>query len=505
MSSKIIDDLKRSAKLPSPPGMALQVLRLCQDDDVSIGALADTLATDPALSLRLLKYANSALFGAGREVTSIRDAVLMMGLRSVRVMALSFSLVSTSDPRACKTFDFDRFWVHSVARAAAARYLATRLRLVSPDEAFSTALVSHVGKLAFAVGMTETYPAVLQVAGGTLGRTERHEAACMGCSHYDLGADLLLEWGLPRKMADVIRAQFHPDQVDRESELGQLTTLIRVATDVGDILCQAAPDYILATRRQAVINSGLIGEDQDLDAILQAVRKEFGDLAAILSLKQGSQRSTDEIQAEAGAMLNEFSLSAQLQSEAGQEEGREPRQKATTDDLTGIANRRAFDDRLSQAIEEAQVRGDPLALAMVDIDLFKKLNETFGHQTGDMVLKAIAGALPKALRNVDFLARYGGEEFAVIIPNADRLIAAQICVKLRRAVELCTIQHGGRTHRVTVSIGAVLAPIPLRDCTAKTLIEAVDAQLYAAKAKGRNCCCMKQMQALDKRVLAGQR
>src|SRR6185369_17267427 len=101
----------------------LEILRLCQQDDISISQLSDTLAADPALSLRLLKYANSAMFGVSKEITSVREAVLMLGVRSVRLMALSFSLLSQDDDRACKGFDFTLFWSHSLALAVSARNL----------------------------------------------------------------------------------------------------------------------------------------------------------------------------------------------------------------------------------------------------------------------------------------------------------------------------------------------------------------------------------------------
>lgn len=497
MSRDVIERLKRSAQLPSPPATAFQVLRLCQAEDVSIAVLADTLATDPALCLRILKYANSAHFGAGKEVTSIRDAVLMLGLRSVRFMALGFSLVSSRDPKACKAFDFDRFWSHSVACAAAARQLAARLRILSPEEAFSTGLLSHIGKLAFAVGMPETYPAVLQVAGGTLARAERHETACLGCSHYDLGADLLIEWGLPQRIADVIRAQYHPGIYERDSDAGKFVNIIRTATDIGDILCQAAPDYILATRRQSIVNSGLIADDE-VAQVLQSVREDFNALAVIFSAQEDGRRGTEEIRAEAGAMLSRLSLAAQLQTEVVEQQKSDLRPRTACDELTGLANRSAFEARLVQSMEETRLKGDSLALLVIDIDAFKNFNDTFGRQAGDAVLRAVAQALCKGLRAVDFLARCGGEEFAVLLPRVDRLLAAHFCVKLRRAVEVGRIEYGGRTHRITVCVGAALAPTPLGACTPKAMLDVARSQLRVAKAKGRNCCSMKQMQPEDR-------
>src|SRR5690349_19774972 len=97
----LLQRLKRTTRLPSPPGTAVQILQICQKSEVDIGELVDTLAADPALSVRLLKYASSALLGANHEVTSVREAVVRLGVRSVRLMALGFSLVSTDGPRAC--------------------------------------------------------------------------------------------------------------------------------------------------------------------------------------------------------------------------------------------------------------------------------------------------------------------------------------------------------------------------------------------------------------------
>jgi len=210
-------------------------------------------------------------------------------------------------------------------------------------------------------------------------------------------------------------------------------------------------------------------------------------------VKPGTRPRDQEIQAKAGAMLNELRLSAQLQSEAAEKGQPDVQPKAATDELTGIANRRSFDQRLAEVLEESRIKGDSLALVMMDIDSFKQFNDTFGHTTGDVVLQAVTQTLLKTLRSADLLARYGGEEFAAILPRADRLLAAQLCVRLRRAVEVCTVKHGGRNHRVTISVGAALTPVPLGGCGAKTLLQVAQAELRAAKAKGRNCCSMRQI------------
>ena len=151
-----------------------------------------------------------------------------------------------------------------------------------------------------------------------------------------------------------------------------------------------------------------------------------------------------------------------------------------TDALTGVGNRAAFDQRLSEEVYRATRYGTSLSLLMVDVDRFKAFNDTFGHQVGDAVLKSVAIAL-RCARPSDFLARYGGEEFAVILPATTGEGAAMLAERMRRAVQAACVAP----RAVTVSIGVTtLAP---GDADAHVLVSAADRALYAAKASGRNC------------------
>jgi diguanylate cyclase (GGDEF)-like protein len=403
--------------------------------------------------------------------------------------------VTTNDPRACKGFDYQRFWAHSVACAAAARHLADGRQSPTPEEAFAAGLLAHIGKLVFAVGIPTAYPEVLQVAGGTLGRTERHEAVSLGTSHHDLGADLLVEWGIPRRLAEAVRRQQNPQSVEDDDSVRRLAAILGAATDMADILCQAGAAPVLDSRRESLLNSGFVANAEELDRAIAAVQKEFVELARLLSVSEGVQRAPDEIQAEADAVLTKMSLATQLQAEMAKAENRGLQQMAMTDVLTGIPNRAAFDQRFGEIWREVMKKGQSIAVAMLDVDNFKRFNDTFGHQTGDEVLRAVGGCLPSAVRSVDFVARYGGEEFVAVLPNADRMTAANVAVKLRKAVKACVVAVGGQEHRVTVSVGVALLPHVSPTFPAKMLIEAADRQLYTAKHKGRNCCCMKQLGA----------
>ncbi|HYG69114.1 MAG TPA: sensor domain-containing diguanylate cyclase [Anaeromyxobacteraceae bacterium] len=160
--------------------------------------------------------------------------------------------------------------------------------------------------------------------------------------------------------------------------------------------------------------------------------------------------------------------------------------QSLTDALTGIANRRALFSRLQLEIERCDRFDETLGVAVVDVDHFKRLNDRYGHPTGDAILREVASVLAGSLRKVDFVARYGGEEFAVVLPGAGRDATLAVGEKLRGAVAAARFDHHGAPtdEVVTISVGTAIYPLDARDLSA--LVDCADAALYAAKRAGRN-------------------
>lgn len=161
-----------------------------------------------------------------------------------------------------------------------------------------------------------------------------------------------------------------------------------------------------------------------------------------------------------------------------------------TDPLTSLSNRRYFEERLEEEFARARRYRSPLSLVMLDIDYFKRINDTFGHPFGDEVLRAVAQVTRARLREVDLLARYGGEELIALLPEtspADALIA---CERVREAIEALQLEYTSldgnkRMVRCTASLGVASVPSPTLQ-TAEDLLRAADECLYAAKGAGRN-------------------
>lgn len=167
------------------------------------------------------------------------------------------------------------------------------------------------------------------------------------------------------------------------------------------------------------------------------------------------------------------------------------RRTSFVDTLTGVNNRRFLEQRLSEEIDRSQRNGEPLSCLFLDIDYFKSINDTYGHQSGDHVLIVVATTIKKLLRNNDVLARYGGEEFVALLSNLDESMLQAIAERIRSTVQSLKIELDGKVVQTTISIGtstydtSVFPTCAAADIAVR-LIEAADSALYRAKHNGRN-------------------
>jgi len=158
---------------------------------------------------------------------------------------------------------------------------------------------------------------------------------------------------------------------------------------------------------------------------------------------------------------------------------------AVTDPLTRLYNRRYMESHLGTLIDQATARSKPLALLIVDIDYFKSINDTYGHDAGDEVLREFATRLKKSIRGIDLACRYGGEEFVIVMPETDMAVAAVVAERMRRRIANDSFSVGNDHDPVQVTISVGLASLVATDDAASVLKRA-DQALYRAKRDGRN-------------------
>lgn len=487
MGANLFDKLVKTRRLPTPSATALNILQVADRDDVSLAEVAEAVAADPAISARILKFANSAELGASSQITTVRQAVTRLGLRAIKVTALSFSLMNERESAKCPGFDPDLFWANSLATAVATRMLIPAKSATSPDEGFVGGLLSRLGRLVFAVGAPQEYAGVLAKAGSILETTVKEEREVLGTDHLEMAGALLERWKLPAVLVKAIGG--NADEIDSGgAEVACLAKAIAAGKQVGDCLC-GAPTSAEAILRHADSGLQLPADEEALEPWLEQVREAFREMAKSMSVSLADVPDQFELQSRAADLIAELSIGGEVEVQTMQAQNRVLEQRATTDALTGINNRAAFDSRLASEIERSRRYGRPFALLILDVDHFKRFNDTYGHLVGDDVLKLVSQACSDTIRTADFVARYGGEEFAVIAPEIDLKQAAMFAERLRKAVEGRTYAYNGQSLNVTVSIGVAAVNSECHTIEAKPIIRVADAALYQAKQSGRNRCC----------------
>jgi len=477
--------LKAARRLPSPPGIAIRVLNLCRREDTEIQDIADTIMSDPAISARLLKYANSSMIGVTRPVTSIRDAVLRLGLRTVKVTALGFSLASPDFAPRCPHFNLSQFWEDSFLTAVTARRLAGQFYNSNREEAFTTGLLAQIGRLALAHGLPEEYRSVLQLveAGVPLPEAERQ---VLGVDHVQFGADALADWQLPSLLVEAIAHQQDEfgNEPPAEPCLPWLTYVARRLTPLftGD----RTPSAPARAEARRIVEGDLKLDERTWQRIAQEIKSNYEDVAPLFDVGPATEVDIFDLYAEAQEEVARVGMVAQLERARALEDNKVLLHRATTDALTGVANRARFDERIAELVAGLRRHHGHFALVLFDIDHFKRFNDAHGHEVGDLILKHVAQAARAALREVDLLARYGGEEFAVLSPCTDRRGACVVAIRVCKSVERMRVDSHDRQLQVTVSAGLALSSDYDQIPSVEGLVADADRQLYLSKRAGRN-------------------
>ena len=264
------------------------------------------------------------------------------------------------------------------------------------------------------------------------------------------------------------------------------------------VVRDAAPDLVLMD----VEMPGLGGVE--VCRILKSSQKQFGFVPVILMTARGPEGKIEglelgaddylvkpievaELRARVKSMLRLKASNDALQDSNRQLEAlnEKLRELSTTDALTGLHNRLSFNQRFDYEFNRARRYRSSLAVVMMDLDHFKKVNDEHGHPFGDLVLRGVAQALRRELRDVDTLARYGGEEIVAILPETSHRDAEGVAERLRKGVEAERFEVDGRRVPVTVSLGVALYPSRVVE-SAADLLKLADEALYRAKEGGRN-------------------
>ncbi len=492
-----------SPTLPTLPSVAVRLLEASRDPEFNIKTLCDLIKSDPAISVKLLKSTNSTYFGFANKVTSIERAVPLLGTNVVVTLALSFSLVDSARGTGPAAKHYSRFWLQSLVQASAAEAIAKRKDPGAVSEYFLAGLLIDLGRLAMLKTITSQYVDILETSEQSQLPVEAVTRDMCGIDERMISRELMNHWKLPEALRTAVGvargSTAEVDALAATPEAG-LAQAVAIAASVGEYFCSSAKGAALA-RLNALAKKYLDLEGKPLEEFIEQMRErtveaagmfsvnadELGDPADIMAManEQLAQLAVTASQATRQAEAEKEAISAEKQRLAVANE--QLQQQAMHDGLTKIYNRKFFDEAITKETQRCMRSAAPMGLLFADVDRFKSINDTWGHQVGDLVLVRVAAAIGDVLRGADTLARYGGEEFVILASQPTEKGLERLAERIRERIEAEVIQHDGKRIPVTASIGAALVVPGRQDAGIITrLVEQADQAMYEAKQGGRN-------------------
>lgn len=386
-------------KFPSLPRVAARLLSMVQDPDVDIGELGRTLEMDPALASRIVRLSNSSLFGLSREVTSVQQAIVVLGLRTVKLAVISATAVSAFPPS--KTDEkLMECWRRVLTNAMGCR-LAARLFQLDPEEAFLAGMMQDIVILLFASTIGPRYYPLLERSQSDDGdmTIAELENLSFGINHAKVGAKLLESWHFPTRLIDAVARHHDVDLPlalkDRSLDLAGLLAMVECITEflLHPTLNHFQHFNVVAQAYGAAIPDG----DSELDKFLQRLETQVATLADLLDLHLPLGRSYEQVLQEAREMAETLSSAPSL-----------------VDSQTGLLHRDALSLRVRQEMSMARRRHWPLSVVLARIQSITDLKSQ--HRIDDAIelIQNVAMTLQNLIRDSDSLFRFDAETFCLL-------------------------------------------------------------------------------------------
>jgi diguanylate cyclase len=499
LEQSLRERLESLSYLPTAVAVAMKFVELGKNPEAEPADYAKVISSDSSLSTKLLSLANSSWFGVRNKVTKPQIAVNLLGLGTVRTLAMSYCLSGLHNELRLSGEESKMFWSASLCKAVAARQYASRLDAKAADEAFAVGLFEDFALPVMYAVDRHGEGALLQdksLGGASLLARERE---LYHLDHTEAGRLLAQKLELPELFVDGVA--FHHDRARLKELMGR--PVLADAAHVASLLPHCLQNW--NSRDAEALREFLAGSEpkgMDPDAFLSDVQKEFDQLLAYfeqgdtarISLAELLECATKEVADHTTRLMGTVHEMLQQAASAGREVEQMLKQQnqlekaATRDSLTGLLNREGFKGRAAEVLEQATRYRSGMAVVFIDLDHFKMLNDQFGHACGDSALQAVANTIAAGVRQSDLVGRLGGDEFVVMLSNCGEEVAAEIVQRLVRGVA-GQVLEAAPVARLSISAGLLwVAPDQVATPLEKLLAEA-DQLMYQAKRQGGGRLC----------------
>lgn len=486
--------------LPTTVAVAMKFVELGKDPDAEPGDYAKVISSDSSLSSKLLSLANSSWFGVRNKVTKPQTAVNLLGLGTVRTLAISYCLTGLHNDLRLDPEESRMLWSASLCKAVAAKQYALQFDRKLGEEAFTAALFQDFAMaILYAVGR-EPMGVLLhdpQIGCRVLLQKERD---LFRLDHAEMGRVVAQKLELPDLFVDAVA--FHHSLDNLKEMLGKDT--LAEAVHVASLFphCLDAWNGQDAEELRQFLAAHAKGADPA--ALLEVIQREFNQIYGYFEnggkprmnlaelLEAASREAADNTTRMVGTVHELLQQAASTGREMHQilKQSSDLEDAVNRDPLTGALNREGLNSRAGELLGKVSRYGVPMAVVYLDVDRFKTLNDTCGHACGDMALQQLASTIRGCVRQTDLLARLGGDEFLLLLSDCSEQDAAGVVERILSQMAGKTMTDGkGHSAAATLSAGFLWVPPKTRVASLDSLVSAADQLMYQAKRAGGNRVC----------------
>lgn len=483
-------------ELPSIKSTAVQLMQLVLDPEASIKELANLIKYDVGLSAKIIKIANSAKFSPNSNIADIETAIKTLGLNLLKNIVLSITVIDLVEQDAFSEENHILISKYSIATAAAAQYLGTQANFPLQGACYLSGLMLYLSLFFLASKFESAFNQMKQEAIERNIRLSKIIEEKIKLNPFSISYEITKKWHLPDTVSQSIFFQFNTPR-DADVDNRQTKTLIYILNAASLATEAFFGTGIKKTNMLSFENQCREIGLQQTD-LLKKVYNEIQSQLSALQIEKSSQLDYNRILIDANRELSSMNIkyetlyhelnekNQQLESLNIKLNGRNKllKSKIMFDDLTEVFNRRYFETELDKLYSNHQRKSQVICLLLIDLDNFKFINDTFGHQVGDEILKSVAHALRSSVRKEDVVARIGGDEF-VIMPfglksEEDAAILANTILK--KFSKPFVFQN----KKILTSVSIGISTLGTKHATPSELLKDADIAMYQAKAKGKN-------------------
>lgn len=498
LESQVRARIEGLSYLPTTAAVAMKFVELGRNPDAEPGEYTKVISSDGSLASKLLALSNSSWFGVRNRVTKVQVAVNLLGLGTVRAMAISYCLTGLHSELRLTPDESRLLWSASLCKAVAAKRLAARVDTTVAEEAFAAGLFQDFAlPVMFSVARPQVTALLADVSLGHEARLAR-ERELFRLDHAELARAVAQKLELPELFVDAVAFHHNRSSLAGFVERGPLADAVYAAS--------LFPHTLDAWNRQDAeeLRAVLAAQPKPADPaeFLAEVQAEFDQLYAYFErgtapehklaelLEMATREAADSTARLVGTvheLLNQAAAAGkEVHTLLRQHEHLED--AAAHDSLTGALNREGFAQQAGAAVREARRGGKGLALLYLDVDKFKEINDRCGHARGDAALRRVVESVRRHLRPGDLVARLGGDEFvALLIDYSDAEVVQAAGRMLQAAAKVPPAAPAAEPDpAVTLSAGIAYAPPGPGALALDELIKVADGLMYKSKRAGGN-------------------